>query len=359
MTRYPHWIVGSVLVLTGTLGSNLAVWAEEPLSAQVAAKTELDPGFLLLPAFDLDRIPQADPSGVKSKDAPVADAGPKVGSPVLLRVQGVNLPGIADPSKSLKLEVPPGTEDLTDQGWEVAAVPDNVPAGEFWIKVVPLKAGSLTLPSLALKDASDKAVARTNPFTLTVPSSIRKDDPKPEQPEDMAPPVSLRFPWWLIAVGVLGVLMLLGGAIYGYLRWRKRVRPVALAKPAEPPRPEDEMAFAALAELERQGPLKRGEFKAHYFRLSEILKIYIGRRYRFDAAESTTRELIRSLEERGELGDQRLDRLETLFEKLDLVKFTDHVPLPDEGLRLLELTREFVQLTRRPPPAIVPEEGAR
>ena len=97
--------------------------------------------------------------------------------------------------------------------------------------------------------------------------------------------------------------------------------------------------------------MKRGEFKAHYFGISEILKTYLGERYRVDAVESTTREMIAALEERRSIGDPQLDRLESIFSKLDLVKFTDHIPLPDEGLKLLQSARELVMMTRRPPNA--------
>jgi hypothetical protein len=321
----------------------------------------LDLDFLNLRAFDLERV-----------DGP---AELKVGDSVVMRIAGLNGLSAAgapirEPMKELKLVAPPGADSLTDQGWSVS-IEDSAPAapGELRIRVTPLKAGSLTLPSLAIvgasfeepgsgpgagpdeKDPANKPapLARTNPVTIQVSSAIQADDPKPDQPAELRPPVSLRFPWWVIALAGLIACGALVGGVIAYRRWRAKKPRAALARPAEPPKPEDEIALSALAELEKSGPLRRGEFKAHYFRVSEILKAYIGARYDFDASESTTREMIGRLEDSRSVEDARLDRLETLFEKLDLVKFTDHVPLPDEGGMVLESAREFVRGTRRPP----------
>jgi hypothetical protein len=311
---------------------------DEPAAAasQAAGAAQADPAFLDLPAYDVDRVD--------------GGARVRVGDAVILRVGGLmGLPGVKEPQRDLKLEVPPGTDNLTDLGWELdPSGAQPVPPGELRVKATPLKPGRITLPSLAIKNAEGKALARTNPFALDVESAIAKDDPKPDQPAELRPPVSLRFPWWVLAAA--GVLSLAAVALLVYwLRHRKRPVKARPAEPAPPPKPEDEVALAALAVLERDGPLKRGEFKQHYFRLSEIVKAYIGARYRFDAVESTTREMIGLLEERRSLSDAQIDRLETLFEKLDLVKFTDHVPVPDEGLRLVEVARELVMATRRPP----------
>jgi hypothetical protein len=298
----------------------------------------LDPGFLLLPAKDVERLPG------KNEQAQKAQAKPLVGDSFELRVVG------ADPS--LKVDAPPGGESLNDQGWEIE------PGADGRFSATAVKPGTLTLPSLALKDATGKIVARTNSITIEVQSAIKSDDPKPEEAVDIRPPVALQFPWWVLVVAGLA---LIGLGVVSYHFMRKYLagrKPKAPPEPQAPPKTEDEIALEALALLDRHGYARRGEFKKYYFGVSETLKAYVGARFGFDAPESTSREMIAHLEEGKIVGDQWIDRLETMFERLDRVKFTDHVPEGDEPARLIEDARQFVLATRRPPAVTTPPGAA-
>ena len=284
--------------------------------------------FLLLPAYDLEIAP------IQGKTPEL----PKVGDSLVLKASGLS-------ESEVSFHTHDG-DDLEEQGWELNESSVNTPQ----LSVTPVKSGKITLPSLIIQDKAGKAIGRTNPFSIEVASAIKKDDPKPDQPADIAPPVSLNFPWALIVIISLFVLLLGGGL--GYLGWKyfKNRKPAVEKKPAEPPRPEDEVALTALLELERLGLYMKGQYKKHYFGVSEILKAYLGARYRFDALESTTQELVGFLEERKTVSDTIVDKIETLFgTKLDRVKFTDHVPAEDESKQIVADARELVMSTRRIP----------
>ncbi len=281
-------------------------------------------------AYDLERV--LDPL---EKKVPA-----KVGDKIKLKISGIpsglSLNGSLDLSSAV---------DLQEQGWSLEL---NTAGSEYFISATPLKPGQLTIPSVVLKDASGKILARTNPFNLEVSSAIQADDPRPKEPEALEPPLSLQFPWWvMITLAILGVIVI-GFAIYGIYRWRKAKKPFQV-KQIEIYRSEDEIALESLTALDRQEFIKQGKFKAHYFKISEILKIYIGSRYRFDAPESTTREMITILKDQeSSLEFVVIETLQTLFEKLDRVKFTDHVPDMDEAKQLIGITKEFILKTCRP-----------
>ena len=298
----------------------------------------LDQNFLLLPAYDLDWV--SPPHLVKVGDTLIA----KLDSSGKLSVKD---------AQALSIKVPPGIEDPSSLGFDVS---DKISqAGDLLeISFTVLKAGQVSVPSLALVDSSDKAVARTNPISFEAQSSIPKDDPKPKEVEPPKPPVSLGLPLaTLIGLGLL-LLALIAGGIYWLVRW-SRARRANIPAVIVPPKPEDEVALAAFAQLEKKGLIRAGQFKVHYFAISEIIKHYFGARFDFDAAESTTYEMISYLEQNQALGDSVMSPLREMFDRLDRVKFTDYVPVAVEGTELLEDAKRLVMITRRPPPIIVPE----
>lgn len=303
---------------------------------------------LLLPAHELE-------SGPLAKKI-------RVGDTLQFTVRG------ADPA--LKAQLPPGAPAEAAEGWALvpadtalSAAVSPVPGApvELRLSIVLTRPGDLKIPSLVLVDPSGKAVARTNPWSLPggaqVASVLDPQDPKAQEPVPAIPPLHLRFPIWLAVVLVVLALGAIAGAVYAAILWNRRRPKKVEPEKKEIPLPEDEAALKALSELEKTPHLRRGEYKKFYFALSEILKAYLGARYRFDAPESTSREIIAVLEERKSVSDGVLDRLETLLQLLDRVKFTDHAPEQGEPERLLAESRELVLGTRRPPRPAETEQG--
>lgn len=153
-------------------------------------------------------------------------------------------------------------------------------------------------------------------------------------------------PWlWGVVLGGTLLVAALGWWLWQYSR--KRSSRAAAAPEARRVLPADEEALGRLDKLEREGWAARGEIKRHYFGVSETLKHYIERRYGFDAAEQTTREMMAGLSGTG-AGEESVRTLGTLFERLDLVKFTDHRPPSgsDEPAEVLKLARAWIRRTR-------------
>src|SRR5919109_5074610 len=94
------------------------------------------------------------------------------------------------------------------------------------------------------------------------------------------------FLWaWLIAAALLLVAAVLA------IREIRRRRALRSAPAVPPPTPEEE-AMARLVALKQRRPWDRGLGRAAVFELSEILRAYLGRRFRFDALDLTTEELL-------------------------------------------------------------------
>lgn len=330
-----RWFASSTLALAVAVSlAPIAIAADPSPSPSVAAEED----FLLLPSYDL--VPVNPPSKVR------------IGDQVDLKVAGF-APQANEKGETLpySLEPAPANAALEDQGWDV--LPLRSSGSELKLSVVALKKGELTLGSIIITDGAAR-VGRTNPFTLEVQSSISADDPEPTKPADLRPPAELPFPIWIVVLAGAVVLILLGAIIYGLVRLSRRGKRALPPVPAAPPKPEDVVALAALDSLEREAYWLKQQFKPHYFGISETLKSYLAARYGFDARESTSRELVRSLEAM-QVSDKVIDRIESLFARLDLVKFTEHQPMPDEARELLDVARKLVFETRKPPaPTLVP-----
>lgn len=141
--------------------------------------------------------------------------------------------------------------------------------------------------------------------------------------------------WALLAIA-------LAAACVGAWRWAKRPR-VALAA-VEPPRPADVRALVALDQLRAEGLPARGRFKDFHFRLSEILRAYLGERYGFEALECTSAELLEAV---GTLSAPELpkDELRRFAEESDLVKFAKAPVGPAECDGSLEFGYRLVRQT--------------
>jgi len=312
------------LLLVFFLFFNPVAFAEETQDAQNS--------FLQLPAYDLEFDDQK-PNEVT------------VGDKLRLKIVGLKT------ESHLKFEMVSDPKNHALQTWVFLNI-ENSSDTEFKFIAVPLKAGIVKIPSMGIKkaDTADSVfIGRTNPFDLDVKSSIKKDDPKSKEPVPPRPPVSLAFPSWIITAAGILLLLLFTGIIVALIYFSRKIKPVKNeALPQGPPKPEDELALVALAELEKEGFLKKGLFKKHYFRTSEILKEYLGRRFSFDAPESTASEILMLLEKQKVTSVQVLDEIEKLFSNLDRVKFTDYIPQYDEGSLVLQEARQLVTKTRKP-----------
>ncbi len=310
-------------------------------------------------------ISQATPGVAQASRYPIRYQGPapsevKVGDQLIFEVVGLpesatRLEPAFDSAEPKQLPSNPGEDPLAsaapapslmDTGWEL------IDASKGLIVVVPLQAGDLSVPVFVARDASGAVLGYTESLKVKVISSVLPEEAQAKVHEKLKPPVEVKFPWILIGLAAVIGLLLLALMAFALFRWLERRSAAAATPMPASPKPEDELALSRLAELSAQKLPEKGEFKRHYFALSEIIKQYIGLRFRFEAAESTSREIIARFEELKTVSDSVIDQLEALFERLDRVKFTDHVPPVDEARAALEDVRKWIELTRLRKPGL-------
>jgi len=176
------------------------------------------------------------------------------------------------------------------------------------------KTGALSL-TCQDKDGNQQ-ILKADPVSLTILSNLGE---KPE--EARLRPIQGIIPTrsgWLkhlpLAGGLLGLLFVLLGLVWWYKNRRRKGGGSPLA---DPPHIK---AGKEIADLERQGLFESGQIKEFYFRFSGILRRYLESIRGFPAAEFTTEEIGRHM-------DNELDRrLLPLLQQADFIKFAEAVP---------------------------------
>ncbi len=191
--------------------------------------------------------------------------------------------------------------------------------------------------------------------TLYSPDSLRivvggfDIDLENDKPYDIKAP--LRVPMrpgeisgWL-ALGLLGLAVLVV-AIWLLVKYRSRIPLLGGEKPTVPPHVE---AIRRLEALRHQKLPQNGKHKQYYSGITDILRVYIERRWGIGAMEMTSGEIIEAADVPRSAGDIDAKRFEDLAELLrtaDLVKFAKLVPDEAEVDRAYFNAYYFVEETK-------------
>lgn len=205
--------------------------------------------------------------------------------------------------------------------------------------------GTHPVPALEL-EVTTPAGVQTLPAprpTVTVASSLPPDaDAQGADLADVRPPEAVPVRTWRLLYALAGLLAV-GLLAWGLRRALRRPRPVA-APPAPPPEPLHVRTTAALDALARENLPSQARFKEFYFRLSEIVRGYLGERYGFEALESTTPELLAALRARSTPGLPMAD-VAAFAEASDFARYARAEPTVDACKAHLELAYRVVHAT--------------
>lgn len=200
-----------------------------------------------------------------------------------------------------------------------------------WLQLTlaPLLPGSQSFPKLQVQlDSPDGNSYATERFRLTIiPVRAASDTVL----VDIKPVARYRWqlPAW--AYPLLGLLALPLLAAFFLLRKEPVVKmEETKAEPApEPavPLPAWKLALNQLEELEALKLLDKGEYIRHHFQLSQILRQFLERKYRFAAMEMTTSEILYMT---GGIHIEKSAEVMRFLRFCDKVKFAQYLPTRTE-----------------------------
>ena len=145
--------------------------------------------------------------------------------------------------------------------------------------------------------------------------------------------------WWAWLLG----LLLIGAGIWAYRKYYKKgINPL---KPSKKRLPPYEEAMINLQNLKSAQLWQQGQEKEYFTGLTDILRVYIDRRFHINAVEMTSSQIIDTLKKNEETKAVN-EQLEMILELADIVKFANARPLADDNEVAYQRAVNFVEATR-------------
>ncbi len=278
----------------------------------------------------------------------------RLGDPFVYELQ------ITHPSgQRYELRPPRDLGDLELTGTERARADEPEKAiTTFRLRMAAFALGKQRLPDLVFDVVGADGAAGTfethGPEVEVTPTISESAAQNGEALYDIQPPADVPVRTWRL-LWALAALAAAVALVYAAVRLLRRMKR-AIPEKVVPLEPADVRARRALDELRAQDLPGRGQFREFHFRLSEVLRGYLGERFGFDALECTSSELLDRLRR---LHTPGLDygEVERHVHESDPVKFARAATTPEACKRDLEMAYRVVHATTAavaPPAPVLP-----
>lgn len=164
---------------------------------------------------------------------------------------------------------------------------------------------------------------------------------------DIKPIQDVPFVWTdyllyiLVPLGIILLIAIIGLIIYLVMKKKKKgyfFKPEVILPPHI-------VALKELDDLKASKIWQKGQEKLFYSKLADVLREYIDRRFRIDAPEMTSDEIIAAVKKATGI-ESTTENLKQILGVADLVKFAKYIPMPDENDLSLMNAYFFVNQTK-------------
>lgn len=204
------------------------------------------------------------------------------------------------------------------------------------ISITSFDSGEVYLPRLELK-LGDQVLQSDSSLIRVFFPEIKED----QDYFDIKGPREIPFDYWSLLWYALAIIVLALGIFYLIKKWPKKdlgeLGPVVEVDPRSP----RQWALDALKDLESQELWQKGEVKAYYSELIDILRHFLEREYGMKAMESTADELIEKLKAKVSSSDM-MKELSQSLRLSAMVKYARQKALVHENEQALNAIRKFV-----------------
>ncbi len=206
--------------------------------------------------------------------------------------------------------------------------------------------GNYVIPPVTVDYFSSDSVVKSLKTDII---NIRVNSVKPSEAKDIKDiksPLEIEInykKYVYYGLAIFGFLLLLFFIFY-YYKKKKRGKDI-LPKRKKPIKPAHIEALEELEKLKNSNLLPDGKIKEFYIIISEIIRIYIERRYFIYALEMTTNQICEELYNVDADGEN-VKLIGEFLDLCDFVKFAKYKPSDDENNKVIEKAEEIVNKTK-------------
>lgn len=278
----------------------------------------------------------AQPAGLVTATLSIPDGQFTVGDPVQLTLAVTHPAGY----QVILPQIAPAWGDFTVVSQSPATTIANGDGTETTTAAIDVRLfqpGSFSTPGLEISVTDGQGNLQNvmaAPTAVTIASVLQASD---AELRDIKPQASLPLPaiWPWIVAGLAAVTALAAAIV-----WRGRRQKAAVDN-----RLPHEVALDGLAIIEGMRLPAQGRFKEHTTLVSDIVRVYVERRYDIPALERTTGEIRPDLK-RTDMTPEVMALLIAFLQESDLIKFSEFTPDAESADRLLVQARMIVEATK-------------
>ena len=221
---------------------------------------------------------------------------------------------------------------------------NNIKSTTFGYILSYYDSASITIPPIAIHykvpGTSEEKIALSNPVTFNVHKVKVQQQ---AEIKDVKKPIKIPLDWRIILLIALIALIILGFALYFYLRYKKK-------KAQQPVKkkiiriPAHVRALTALKNLEGEHLWQKGKVKEYHSNITGIIRGYFEERFNLPALELTTSEQMQQLKS-VKAAEIILDETDKFLTNADLVKFAKFNPLPTVNDEMMKQAKNIVTKT--------------
>jgi len=213
---------------------------------------------------------------------------------------------------------------------------------KFNLKLSIYETGEQVIPSFDIVSVTDdKQSCYKIPEKKIVVSSILKDEKKDGGIKDIKETVEVKEKTyailWVAGFLILAILLFF---IYRYFKYKTSIdEKEIIIKEIDPV----DLAYKKLSKLTKDNLLRDNLIKEYYFRLSEIIREYLGGIYKFDSVEMTTDELKDKIDSIPDFKRAYTDLIKNFLDDTDFVKFAKFKPTSQEVGQATEVAFDIIE----------------